>query len=123
MIQFDIVFYNESSPIRRFCLTTIPINSELFSLKYPETSIIFIELKSQEELLLKFAELFGNFQPDFEIGYNTGQFDWNFILKKAKLLNIDEQFVGLLTKTKTDLQFNIHQVTVRVVDRDIEKED
>ncbi|CAG8455392.1 6893_t:CDS:2 [Cetraspora pellucida] len=99
IIQFDIVFYNESFPIRRFCLTTIPINSELFSLKYPETSIIFIELQTQEELLLKFAELF------------------------AKLLNIDEQFTGLLTKTKTDLQFNIHQVTVRVVDHNIEKED
>ncbi|CAG8838005.1 8632_t:CDS:1, partial [Cetraspora pellucida] len=84
--------------------------------------LIFIELQTQEQLLLKFAELVRNYEPEFEIGYNTGQFDWNFVLKKARLLNIDDEFIRLLTKTKTTLQFNIQQMTVRVVDRDIDKD-
>ncbi|CAG8838830.1 8945_t:CDS:1, partial [Cetraspora pellucida] len=75
-----------------------------------------------EQLLLKFAELVRNYEPEFEISYNTGQFDWNFVLKKARLLNIDDEFIRLLTKTKTTLQFNIQQVTVRVVDCDIDKD-
>ncbi|CAG8712089.1 17422_t:CDS:2 [Cetraspora pellucida] len=122
MIQFDIIFYSESISQKRFCLSTIPINSQKFHSKYDLTELIFIELQTQEQLLLKFAELVGNYEPEFEISYNTGQFDWNFILKKARLLNIDDEFIRLLTKTKTTLQFNIQQVTVRVVDHNIDKD-
>ncbi|CAG8810872.1 16177_t:CDS:2, partial [Cetraspora pellucida] len=86
MIQFDIIFYNESIPRKRFCLSTIPINSQKFYSKYNSTELIFIELPTQEQLLLKFAKLVGNYEPEFEIGYNTGQFDWNFVLKKARIV-------------------------------------
>ncbi|CAG8723438.1 7784_t:CDS:1 [Cetraspora pellucida] len=122
IIQFDIVFYNKSISRKRFCLSTIPINSQKFHSKYNSTELIFIELQTQEQLLLKFAELVGNYEPEFEISYNTSQFDWNFILKKARLLNIDDEFIRLLTKTKTTFQFNIQQATVRVVDCDIDKD-
>ncbi|CAG8720111.1 13149_t:CDS:2, partial [Cetraspora pellucida] len=67
MIQFDIVFYNESISQKRFCLSTISINSQKFHLKYDSTELIFIELQTQEQLLLKFAELVRNYKSEFEI--------------------------------------------------------
>ncbi|CAG8782517.1 4816_t:CDS:2, partial [Cetraspora pellucida] len=69
----------------------------------------FINATDQRDLLLKFAELFGYLRPDFEIGYNTEGYDWNFVLQKSIILGIEEQFVDNL------------ETTVRVVDKDIEE--
>ena len=46
----------------------------------------FIVLNDQKELLLKFAELYNAYNGDFEIGYNTGGYDWPNVLKKTVLL-------------------------------------
>ncbi|CAG8716568.1 18320_t:CDS:2, partial [Gigaspora rosea] len=51
-----------------------------------------IILDSQEELLLKFTELFKEYSPAFEIGFNARGYDWGFILKKVVKLNIEDVF-------------------------------
>ncbi|CAG8779133.1 16230_t:CDS:2, partial [Cetraspora pellucida] len=82
----------------------------------------FINAIDQKDLLLKFAELFGYLQPDFEIGYNTGSYDWNFVLRKSIILGIEEQFVdNLLNKKKSAIKYYIRETTVRVVDKNIEE--
>ncbi|CAG8839283.1 24991_t:CDS:1, partial [Cetraspora pellucida] len=76
----------------------------------------------QKDLLLKFAELFGYLQPDFEIGYNTESYDWNFVLQKSIILEIEKQFVNnLLNKKKSAIKYYIREITVQVVDKDIEE--
>jgi DNA polymerase elongation subunit (family B) len=48
--------------------------------------------KSEKELLLKFAELIRNTDPDIFIGYNILKFDWNYIIERAELLGIYSKF-------------------------------
>ena len=74
MIQVDLYWIYSSKPLRRYCLTTIPIDKILFAKKYSD-DIEFIEFDTEKKLLIGFAELFGNYDPDIEIRYNTGGYD------------------------------------------------
>ncbi|CAG8482601.1 9146_t:CDS:10 [Gigaspora margarita] len=72
-------------------------------------------LDSQEELILTFASLLRNYSPAFEIGFNTGGYDWNFILKKVQLLKINDAFnMNRFSHTKVNV---IENVKERVVTR------
>jgi len=46
----------------------------LFAKKYSD-DIEFIEFDTEKKLLIGFAKLFSNYDPDIEIGYNTGGYD------------------------------------------------
>jgi DNA polymerase elongation subunit (family B) len=113
MIQMDFYRMFEKDPIERYCLTTIPINIELFSNKYNFT-IKSIYCKTERELLLKFAEIFGYCDPAFEYGFNTGGYDWPFILKKVKQLGIENEFSLLLTNSLKNIINNIKQIIERI---------
>ena len=74
MIQVDLYWIYSSKPLKRYCLTTIPIDKTLFAQKYSD-DIEFIEFDTEKKLLIGFAKLFGNYDPDIEIGYNTEGYD------------------------------------------------
>ncbi|CAG8779836.1 14366_t:CDS:2, partial [Racocetra fulgida] len=113
--------------INRFCLTTIPINHVKFLSKYGSSlqcdpkDYHIIQLESQQDLILKFAELYQSYSPDIEFGFNTGGYDWNFILRKSMVLEIYDQFVSIITNTKSNTNLKIQEIQIRVVDLDIEK--
>ncbi|RIB13243.1 hypothetical protein C2G38_2198385 [Gigaspora rosea] len=103
MIQIDFFYSTQLTFFKRFCLSTIPIKQKVFISKYRNNiscdlkDFHIIILNSQEELLLKFAELFKKYLLAFEIGFNTG-YDWNFILKKVIKLKIENTFNRKLFK-------------------------
>ena len=122
MIQMDLCLLNSKEPLKRYNISTLTINKELFKQTYNIDNIEFINAIDQVDLLLKFAELFGYLRPDFEIGYNTGSYDWNFVLQKSIILGIEEQFIdNLLNKKKSAIKYYVRETTVRVVDKDIEE--
>ncbi|CAG8806771.1 646_t:CDS:1, partial [Dentiscutata erythropus] len=74
-IQMDFYWIFEQTPFQHYCITTLPINRQLFFSKYsdcPSSNFHFIICDSEISLLLNFAKIFHNFKPDFEFGYNTG---------------------------------------------------
>jgi DNA polymerase elongation subunit (family B) len=130
MIQVDLYWIYDSKPLKRYCLTTIPINKELFMQKYSEKISVkevdytFKEFSSEIELLIGFAEIFSDYDPDIEIGYNTGGYDWNFMLEKAEKLDILNIFISILilqTVKREELLYHIRETDIRVVEKDLEE--
>ena len=84
MIQVDIFFTDETLPDRRYCITSIPVNYQFLTTKYrseicckPENFKI-IKVKMQEQILLKFAEIYRGYKPEFDLEFNIGEYDWKF---------------------------------------------
>ncbi|RIB01968.1 hypothetical protein C2G38_2050437 [Gigaspora rosea] len=75
----------------------------------------------KREVLLEFARIFGGYDPDFELGFNTGGYDWPFVLKKIKLLNIEREFNQLLLESNIETTFNIRETVVQVFEKDIDE--
>ena len=77
-----------------------------------------------KKLLIGFAKLFSNYDPDIEIGYNTGGYDWNFMLEKALMYNIINEFISYILQQEIqdkDLFFHIMEKDIKVVDKDLEE--
>ncbi|CAG8604162.1 1889_t:CDS:2 [Dentiscutata heterogama] len=90
MIQMDIYWVSKSLPIQLFCLTTLPINQELFFSKYNICSpdnFYFLQFDMKIGLLLGFAQIFYNFKSDFELGYNIIWAKKAFLTKIKNILN------------------------------------
>ncbi|RIB17503.1 ribonuclease H-like domain-containing protein [Gigaspora rosea] len=127
MIQLDIFLYNQSQPLKRYNITSLPINTSLFFEKYGNeiscspNDFNFVLVNSEEEILLEFAKLNYLYQKDIEIGYNTGGFDWPFVLKKAELLEISDEFSQQLLGKKSKLIYNIQETKVCVIDNDVDE--
>ncbi|RIB01352.1 hypothetical protein C2G38_2231094 [Gigaspora rosea] len=98
MIQLDIFLYNQSQPLKQYNITLFPINTSLFFEKY------------------------GNEISYIEIGYNTGGFDWPFVLKKAELLGISDEFSQQFLGKKSKLIYNIQETKVHIKVNPIEKQ-
>ena len=77
MIQVDIFFTDETLPDRRHCITSIPINRQLLTSKYGAEicckleNFKIIKVETQEQILLKFAEIYKEYKPEFDLGFNT----------------------------------------------------
>ena len=123
MIQIDLYWIYSSKPLKRYCLTTIPINKILFSKKYSD-DIEFVEFNTEKKLLIGFAKLFSDYDPDIEIGYNTGGYDWNFMLEKALRYDIINEFISIILQQEIkdkDLFYHIMEKDIRVVEKDLEE--
>jgi DNA polymerase delta subunit 1 len=59
-------------------------------LDIPDVEII--RCKTEKELLLNFTKLVQTENPDIFLGYNILSFDWNYMIERAKFLNIPEFF-------------------------------
>ena len=49
-------------------------------------------LDEEKDILLKFRDLVVEHDPDIFVGYNIIKFDWNYMLARAKMLQILEEF-------------------------------
>ena len=57
-----------------------------------------ISCETEEELLITWAELIRDENPEIMIGYNIMGFDWKFIIERAQELGIKDKFLKLLSK-------------------------
>ena len=65
----------EGKILHKGCLSRIPYESSNHEVIY---------VKSERELILKFASLFRLWKPEFVSGFNDFGYDWKFILEKAR---------------------------------------
>ena len=56
-----------------------------------------IVCKDQKELLLAFAQCWYNYLPDICAGFNSDDYDWKFIVTKAKKLGIFKEMIELMS--------------------------
>ena len=66
----------------------------------PNSEIIW--KKKEKNVLLEWAKLIKEQDPDIIIGYNTFGFDWSFLLDRADELGVQEEFLKLMNKNKNE---------------------
>ena len=66
----------------------------------PNSEIIW--KKKEKNVLLEWAKLIKEQDPDIIIGYNTFGFDWSFLLDRADELGVKEEFLKLMNKNKNE---------------------
>jgi DNA polymerase elongation subunit (family B) len=67
-------------PLKQICLVDVKI--------VPDSNWITIVCGTQKNLLKVFALCWKAISPDIQIGFNDSQYDWSFIIEKAKSLGI-----------------------------------
>ena len=71
-----------------YCFT---INSQADNYVEEQEGIITVVCNTEKELLQKWIKFIRNIDPDIITGYNINNFDWEYIYKRCKLLDIDLQ--------------------------------
>ncbi|MCW1293979.1 MAG: DNA-directed DNA polymerase [Candidatus Parvarchaeota archaeon] len=59
-----------------------------------------VKVADEKELLMKFAEIVSDYNPDVLIGYNSDEFDLPYIEGRARALGLDLRFNGFNIKVK-----------------------
>lgn len=113
-------FKDSKKPILQVCL--IVADAE------PHKDYLTIKCKNQQELLKADAIITSKLKPDIKEGFNDSAFDWNFIITKARRLNIlpeifelldlsiDSRYTKASHREKTDLilQWNCRPMRVKL---------
>ncbi|RIB08534.1 hypothetical protein C2G38_2211443 [Gigaspora rosea] len=82
MICMTIHWKDDPVLLKRICFVDIETT--------PDPNWITIVCETQENLLKAFALCWKTIKPDIQIGFNDSQYDWTFIIEKAKSLGILE---------------------------------
>ena len=101
----------------------IPVNKELFKRTYriPMNNFEFVYCESQEQIILRFAEIVGNYKPDIDCRYNIFRYDQNFILKKVKMYDLEDEFTQRLLGNVIPIYYNIKETKVKVFEKNVEE--
>lgn len=89
-------------PIRKYSLATKPYDlwiSEKDDDVDKNVSVGRISecIPTERELILKFGEIIGKTAPNIITGFNDGNYDWPFVLKKAKINGYLTDFFNLIS--------------------------
>ena len=98
-IGLSFIYYGEKQPYYRILLVKggcIPPSD------YDMSKTKIISLNTEREILLTFTKIFQVRNPHIVIGYNINGFDFDFMHKRSKELDCEEEFLKL--------SFNKHQV-------------
>jgi DNA polymerase elongation subunit (family B) len=96
MICMTIHCLNDKKPLRKVCLVTQDT--------IKDDDWILIKCENQKELILKFGKCLSIIKPDIVVGFNDHQYDWPFILKKAKQLDIIVDFIKEITEKEISIE-------------------
>ncbi len=66
-----------------YIITVKKCSEERIHLKYPDDNIIVKSVNSEKELLLEWAKLINNTDPDIIYHYNGDWFDWHYLYSRA----------------------------------------
>ena len=86
--------YGEPAPYMNHCLVLGSCD--------PVEGVIIDSVKTESELLLKWAELIQTENPDIIIGYNIFGFDYDFMFRRAQENHCEREFL-MLSRKKGDL--------------------
>lgn len=93
MISCNFGHYYNTEPSHKVCISTLPVDIP---------NVCCITCTTQTELIIQFAEVIARVQPDFIVGFNDGDFDWPFVLEKAKdarILELIKEKMSILYKS------------------------
>ncbi|CAI2194339.1 250_t:CDS:1, partial [Funneliformis geosporum] len=82
MICMSVHWKDDPNPLKQICLVDVETA--------PDPRWITVVCGNQTNLLKAFALCWKNLAPDIQIGFNDSQYDWRFIVEKAKKLGILE---------------------------------
>ncbi|RHZ89349.1 hypothetical protein Glove_16g15 [Diversispora epigaea] len=85
MICMTLHWKDDAKALQKTCLVDIEIS--------PDPDRITIICGNQINLLKAFALCLQTFTPDIQLGFNDSDYDWPFIIEKAKNLNILEWII------------------------------
>lgn len=80
MICMTAHWLHDKTPLAKVCLVTQDCE--------PDERWHTVKCRSEREMLLAFADLFGMWAPDVVTGFNDGGYDWPFISKRAEQYGI-----------------------------------
>ncbi|CAG8748300.1 20648_t:CDS:2, partial [Rhizophagus irregularis] len=114
MIGMSVHWKDDPNPLKRICLVDVETT--------PDPRWTTIICGNQVNLLKAFALCCKLLAPDIQIGFNDSQYDWRFIVEKAKKLGIFEWMFNQMSLkpsslekiTKWQYQYN----KIKVNDRD-----
>ena len=78
MICMTVHWKDDPNPLKQICLVDVETT--------PDPRRITVVCGNQTNLLKAFALCWKNLAPDIEVGFNVLQYDWRFIVEKAKKL-------------------------------------
>ncbi|PKK55728.1 ribonuclease H-like protein, partial [Rhizophagus irregularis] len=110
MICMSVHWKDDPNPLKQICLVDVETT--------PDPSWITIICGSQTNLLKAFALCRELLSPDIQIGFNDSQYDWRFIVEKAKKLGVLERmfnrmsFKPLSLEKITKWQYQYNQIKV-----------
>ncbi|CAB4476463.1 unnamed protein product [Rhizophagus irregularis] len=114
MIGMTVHWKDDPNPLKQICLVDVETA--------PDPRWITVVCGNQTNLLKAFALCWKNLAPDIQIGFNDSQYDWRFIVEKAKKLGVFEWMFNKMSLkpsslekiTKWQYQYN----KIKVNDRD-----
>ena len=110
MICMSVHWKDDPNPLKQICLVDVETT--------PDPSWITVICESQTNLLKAFALCRELLSPDIQIGFNDSQYDWRFIVEKAKKLGVLERifnrmsFKPLSLEKITKWQYQYNQIKV-----------
>jgi len=71
---------------QEYCFT---VNSPIDNYVEEQENIVTIVCESEKDLLIKWINWIKKLDPDYITGYNINGFDWNYIYKRCKILDLE----------------------------------
>lgn len=87
-------YVQTADDMKKFLLHLMPTGSSEISLP----GVVVYNFRTERELLLKFRDIILEEDPDILWGWNTDQFDWAFLMKRADVIDCLEEFNKLSRK-------------------------
>ena len=91
-IGLSFIYYGEKKPYNRILLVKGGCSPPS---DYDLSGTQIISLNTEKEILLMFNKIFQTRNPHIVIGYNVNGFDFDFMHKRAKELDCEEEFLKL----------------------------
>ncbi|PKY53010.1 DNA/RNA polymerase [Rhizophagus irregularis] len=114
MICMSVHWKDDPNPLKQICLVDVETA--------PDPRWITIVCGDQVNLLKAFALCWKLLSPDIQIGFNDSQYDWRFIVEKAKKLEILEWMYNQMSLKPSSLEkiskWQYQYNAIKVNDRD-----
>ncbi len=88
-LSMTFQYVNDKDPFLKVCLCDYPANAK--------PDYLTVVCGTEKNIIRGFADIFELIRPEFIIGFNDSDYDWNWVIKRAKYYN------GLLSYVATKL--------------------
>lgn len=92
-LSMTFQWVSDNKPLLKICLCDLPANSK--------PGYLTIICGNEKNIIEGFSKIFELMRPEYIFGFNDSDYDWNWIIKRAK------QYKGLLTKMATNMDCTV----------------